>query len=225
VVAALGAAFLSTGGAFLLEMYRTYRRAKIARSDELKMACIQIISGAQRLLFKAAALHVSMEVRSGLRESLDLAMHHRKPIDILELNDYMMVEQGKILDAQAAIWLTGDELLITSAGEILDAVGKLIVASTALPPGREVDPSADALTKLWVAINNLKPLKHSPESEAKIRDCARTLGRSCVAFGRAMRTRLKTADVDAILRAFPGFSEPPSEDSGTSVAEEASASA
>jgi hypothetical protein len=205
VVAALGAALFSTGGAFLLDAHRARRRDKDAKADELKAACIQIISGAQRLLFKAAALHISMEVRSGLRESLDLVMHHRKPIDILELNDYLMVEQGRILDAQATIWLTGDEVLIKSAGDVLDAVGKLIVASTALPPDREVDPSADPLAKILTAIHNLKPLKHGPESEATINECARSLGRTCVAFGHAMRTRVKVDDVDAILRAMPGF--------------------
>ena len=101
VVAALGAALLSTGGAFLLDAYRARRRRKDATADELRAACIQIISGAQRLLLKAAAAHVSMEVRSGLRESLDVLLHIRKPLDLFEFNDYLMVEQGKILDAQA----------------------------------------------------------------------------------------------------------------------------
>ena len=210
VVAALGAAILSTSGAFLLEAYRARRREKYAKATELKAACLQIISGSQRLIFKAAAMHVSMEVRSGLRESLDVLLHLRKPIDLFELNDYLMVEQGRILDAQAMIWLTGDEALMTSAGDVVAAVSKLIVASTALPPDRVVDPSADPMAKLLTAIQNLKPLKHAPESEAKIRECARTLGRACVAFGQVMRMRLKIDDVDAILRAFPGFSNPES---------------
>lgn len=205
-MAALGAALLSTGGAFILDAFRARRRDKGAKADELKAACVQIISGAQRLLFKAAALHISMEVRSGLRERLDLVMHHRKPIDILELNDYLMIEQGKILDAQTTIWLTGDEALMTGAGDVVDAVGKLIVASTALPPERIIDPSADPMSKLLTAIENLKPLKHGPDSEAKIRECAGNLGRACIAFGHVMRTRLKVDDVDAILRAFPAFS-------------------
>ena len=99
---------------------------------------------------------------------------------------------------------------MTSAGVVVDSVGKLIVASTALPPDREVDPSADPMTKLIAAIRSLKPLKHGPASEAKIRECARALGRACIAFGRVMRTTLKVDDVDAILRAFPGFSMPES---------------
>jgi hypothetical protein len=206
VVAALGSAFLSTGGAFWLDAHRARRRANEAKALELKTACTLIISGAQRLLFKAAALHINMEVRSGLRESLDLVLHHRKPIDILELNDYLMIEQGRILDAQATIWLTGDEALITSAGDVVAAVGKLIVAAAALPPDFKLDESADLTSKVQAAIQHLRPLKHDPESEAKINERARNLGRTCVAFGHAMRTSLKVDDVDAILRAMPGFS-------------------
>ena len=205
VVAALGSATLSTGGAFWLDAYRARRRAIEARTLELKTACAQIVSGAQRLLFKAAALHINMEVRSGLRESLDLVLHHRKPVDILELNDYLMIEQGMILDAQATIWRTGDEVLITSVGDVVAAVGKLIVAATALPPDFKVDASADLNAKVRAAIQHLKPLKHDPESETKINECARQLGRTCVAFGHAVRASLKVDDVDAILRAKPGF--------------------
>lgn len=207
VVAALGSALLSTGGAFLLEAHRAHLRDQKAEANELKAACLQVISGAQRLLFKAAAAHVSMEIRSGLREGLDVLLHLRKPLDLFEFNDYLMVEQGKILDAQATIWLTGDEALMTSAAVVVDAVGNLIVASTALPPDRVVDPSAGLMEKMYFAIQNLKPLKHGPESEAKIRECARILGRACVAFGHVMRMRLQIADVDAILRAFPDFSK------------------
>ena len=203
VVAALGAALLSTGGAFALDAYRAHRRDKDARAEELKAACLQIISGAQRLLFKAAAMHIGIEIRSGLRESLDVLLHLKKPFDVFEFNDYLMVEQGRILDAQASIWLTGDEALITGAGDVVAAVSKLIVAATALPPERIIDPSADPLTKILTAIHNLQPLKHGSESEAKMNECARNLGRTCVGFGQLMRTRLKVNDVDAILRAFP----------------------
>jgi hypothetical protein len=197
VVAALGAALLSTGGAFILDARRASRLADQANTRELKEACAQIISGAQRLLFKAAALHISMEVRSGLRERLDLLLHHRKPIDILELNDYLMIEQGKILDAQATLWLIGNEVLIQGAGDIVNAVGKMITAATALPAG---------YNESGALLRNLKPLKFDTEIEAKVNESARSMGLACVTFGHAMRSALKTEDVDAILRAMPGFS-------------------
>jgi len=206
VVAALGSAILSIGGAFWLDAHRARRRADEAIVLELKTACTLIISGAQRLLFKAAALHINMKIRSGLRESLDLVLHHRKPIDILELNDYLMIEQGRILDAQATIWLTGDEALIKSAGDVVAAVGKLIVAATALPTDLKVDASSDLNAMVQAAIQHLRPLKYGLEIEAKINECARKLGRTCVAFGHVMRISLKVDDVDAILRATPGFS-------------------
>lgn len=195
----------------VLQRSQARREAKAARSGELTSACKEIISASQKLMFKSSALHVNMQIRSGIWENIDVLLHTRKPADILEINDYLMVEQGKILDARATIWLIGDETLIKGADEIISAVQSLITASTALPTECN-DLESDGIAKVInAATRNLKPLKHDLKVELEISQSAHKLWRACVAFGLLMREKLKIDDVDALIRAFPNYSllEPP----------------
>lgn len=221
IIIGLGSSGLTGLVAFGIEAWRLRRRVSDVRDDKLIEACAKMISSAQKIIFKAAALHMTMQIRSGLRESLDVLLHQRKPIDVLELNDYLLVEQGVILDAQAVMWLLGDEALHKSGGDIVAAVQELIVASTALPPSRQMNPSDDVIGKVTTALRGLTPLEHGPELEAKIDESARKLGRSCAALVPVMRKSLKVKDVDALFRAHPGLlpvdsDAGPAEEPGTS---------
>jgi len=134
------ASILTTLGARWLDSAKAKREAAVARADELKRACVQIISGAFRVSQKAGALRTNMIHRSGLTEGLDVLLHVRKPADPLEIYDYLLSELSPVLDAQSVLWLSGDETLMRSAGDVILAIADVIEKSTALSKDRSPIP-------------------------------------------------------------------------------------
>lgn len=81
VAASVSASVFSTGGAFWLDTKRAKRLAKIAKEDELKSACARIISGALRVSQKCVGLRLTMVVKLGIVESLNVLLRLRKLTD------------------------------------------------------------------------------------------------------------------------------------------------
>jgi len=207
VAASVSASAFSFAGAFWLDARRAKRQAKIAKEEELKNACAQIISGALRVSQKSGALGVAMVIRSGLGEGLSVVLRLRKPADPLEINDYLFSELAPILDAQSVVWLSGgsDATLVRSAGDVVVAVGDVIEKSTALPKYRQPDPTASQLDQLLFALHDLIPLKLTSEKEAARRESVKRIGLACAKFGELMREKLRMDDIGAILKAFPSL--------------------
>lgn len=205
VAAALGSAFLTTAGTFALDARRARRAAKMNQESDLKTACVQIISSAQKLSHRAGALHETMITRSGLGEGINVTLGLRKPADQLELIDYLMLDMGPMLAAQAVVWLAGDEKLITAASDVVLCAGDVVAKSTTLPEDRRPVEEGSGLDRLKVQVRGLRPVPRDPEVEAMRNSALRELGRTCWIFGQVMRARLGVSDVGALLRAFPGF--------------------
>jgi hypothetical protein len=203
--ASLGAAALSTIGAFGLDWRRSSRARKFAKHKELRDACVVILAGANKIVLKSATMRVNMFARSGFIESLDIVLHHRKPPDVLEISDYMFSDLGPVFDAQATIWLIGDEELIRGAGDVVRAISDVADKSSAIPQSRQRDPDSSSAEKAMVAIRNLKPLTPDQDAENARLNSVRTMSHQCALFGQLLRKRIGTNDVDAILRSFPGL--------------------
>jgi hypothetical protein len=205
VAAALGASVLSTGGTFFLDASRSKRRAAAAKVDELKGACVQMIANAHKFANRASALRANMIIRSGFTESLDIVLRHRQLADVLEINDYWYTELSALYDAQSIIWLSGDEVLIRGAGEIVTAVGDLMAKYSAIPKSIMDDPTDSAFEKFVRHLRKFKTFPPDPEGDLLRNDAVKQLGSVCARFGQIMRDRLGVLDVDAILRVFPGL--------------------
>jgi hypothetical protein len=206
VAAALGSAFLTTLGAFGLDWIRSRRSRKLAKRKELKDACVLILAGANKVTLKSAAMRTNMFARSGLVESLDIVLHHRKPPDVLEINDYVFSDLGPVLDAQATIWLTGDEALIRGAGDVVLAISEVVEKSSSIPKDRKFDPKFSVVGKVVWRLKSLVPLAPDEQSEKSRLHSVKSLSRQCAIFGQLLRERIGTPDVEAILRSFPGLS-------------------
>jgi len=206
VAAALGSAFLTTLGAFGLDWIRSRRARKLVKRKELKDACVLILAGANKVTLKSAAMRANMFARSGLVESLDIVLHHRKPPDVLEINDYVISDLGPVLDAQATIWLTGDEALIKGAGDVVLAISEVVEKSSSFPKDRKFDPNSSVAEKIAWKLKSLGPLSPDEESENARLHSVKRLGRQGATFGQLLRERIGTPDVNAILRSFPGLS-------------------
>jgi hypothetical protein len=89
ITAALGASFL-TGLASLGVMW-IQQRLQSRDSDRAALAASaqELLSRSMAVAMRARAMGDVMKFRSGLKEGFDVAMRHRKPVDVLELHDWM----------------------------------------------------------------------------------------------------------------------------------------
>ena len=207
VTAALGASLITTFGSFALESRRDKRRTKSKRKSDLQEACIQVMSSAFRITQKAAAMKVNMVIRSGLSESLDILFHHRKPVDILDVHDYLYGELSSALNAQSVIWILGDKDLIKGAGDVILAMGEVVDKSLTFPQNRNPNSVKGGLERMKFVIRQFKSLTMDQTDEKARMKSVRQLSRTCAEFGQLMRKRLEVKDIDAILNVFPGLIE------------------
>lgn len=209
LAAALGASALTSLGAGYLDRRRAKREEKRARLETLQQSCERFVGAALRLAQRSGALFQTMHVRSGFTESLDIVLHHRKPVDPLELTDWIIQDIGPMLEAQSIIWFLGSDQLIKEASDALVAAGEVVGASTHLSEEQRIKP-----IRSWRDLSEIKrrltPLKIDPESESARNMAVINLGRSLRRFAATMRTELGTADPGALLRRFPA----PVEDDG-----------
>src|ERR1035438_2662887 len=109
VAAALGASFLTVVGTWWLDVRRDVRARRRADREQLISACNELVSSAMGLMLRTGILAEAAILRSGLTEGLDIAMHHRKPIDPVELGDWLNSDVRQMLSSQAVVWQLGDE--------------------------------------------------------------------------------------------------------------------
>lgn len=202
VAAALGSATLTIAGTFWLEQWRLGRAAKAADSDRLREACVQMGGHALSFALRAHALYLAAVVRSGIGEGLDIVLYHRKPIDPMELADWLAVDLKPMLEAQSLIEVTAGEELVRAASDlVLVAMGVLEKTSSAT--SSSAGPDASVWHRIASRLQALVPLHRDPEVEKAIQQAVRELGRELRKFARVTRERLGVNDPDVVIRVFP----------------------
>ena len=69
---------------------------------------------------RARAMGDVMKFRSGLKEGFDVAMRHRKPVDVLGLHDWMARDLAPMNAALSEIWTSDDQEGIRLANDVVD---------------------------------------------------------------------------------------------------------
>ncbi|MGH2447161.1 MAG: hypothetical protein ACRDFS_00935 [Chloroflexota bacterium] len=183
-------------------MAASARFRKAADADRLREACVQMGGHALSFALRAHTLYLTAVVRSGIGEGLDVVLYYRKPLDPMELADWLAVDLKPMLEAQSLIEITaGEELVRAASGLVLAAMGVLEKASnaTSSSPG----PGTSAWDRLVVRFRALVPLRRDPEVEKAIQLAVRELGRELRKFARVTRDRLGVNDPDVVIRVFP----------------------
>lgn len=205
VVAALGSASLTIFGTFWLERWRMSRADRGASNDKLSEACVQMSSHALALALRAHTLYLTAVLRSGIGEGLDVALHLRKPIEPMELSDWLFADVRPMLDAQSVIEVTsGNELLIRSAADLVLAAMTVLDKASDIgeSSAQQVDRRVISRLGTWLR-QGVVPLRRDPEKERAIRQAVRDLGQQVRQFARVTREHLGVNDPDAVIRAFP----------------------
>jgi len=114
---ALTVAFAAFAGV-VYQQRRTDRREAAAAQSR---ASVDLLT--QSLLFaqRARALLLTVQVRTGLSESRDVLLHLRRPVDPMELHDWLQQGTRPLYDAWSSTWVSSSPALVTRGNAVIDA--------------------------------------------------------------------------------------------------------
>lgn len=212
LAAALGSSFLTILGTFWLERWRIARAARAATRDGLRQACVQLGSHAQGFALRAHTIYITAVFRSGIGEALDVTLYHRKPIEPMELADWLSVDLKPMLEAQSEIEVIGDvELVQVASDVVLSAMEVLGKATDMVAKSSGSGEQSQRGLGRWLRsrLGSLVPLRRDPQLEEMMRQAVRTLGQQVRRFAQVTREHIGVNDPEAVTRAFPElFSDP-----------------
>jgi hypothetical protein len=130
VVAALGASLLTGGLAFGLDGWRGRREARAARDGRRQSAHVRLLCVSGLFAHTADALRLAIEVRSGLREGLDITTGRRKPVDPFELVDVLRRDLEPLYEALSEMWVVGSPEAVHASNAVTYQVQQVVDAAT-----------------------------------------------------------------------------------------------
>lgn len=130
VIAALGSSFLTGLVAFGLEWWRSYRADKSARAERRARAYSMLLAQSGVIAYVASGLHLTMQVRSGLGEGLNVMLGKRNLLDPLELTDRLRAELQPLYEAWSEVWAVGSKEAISEANDLVARCGDVMGVAT-----------------------------------------------------------------------------------------------
>ena len=178
VAAALGASLLTGGASLSVIWVQEKLRRKSSDRAALHAAVQDVLSRSIAVAMRGRAMGETMKVRSGLKEGLDVTMRHRKPVDPLELHDWIAQDGVPLNAALNEIWMRWDQEGIRLANDVVGKCLDFMDASTALQParsGRERVRSW-AMGERWtpgMIAENERAMKELAQARKRLADYAR----------------------------------------------------
>lgn len=131
VVAALGAAALTSFTAWLLEVTRQRAAARASAVAARRSAYLGLTQAANRVLMAGQAMQTLLRVRSGLGASLSELLRLRASPDPAEVTWRLVEEVRPLLDAQAEVLSLGTPEAAAASKELADSATAYMRAVTA----------------------------------------------------------------------------------------------
>ena len=136
VVAALGASLLTGGASLGVAWIQAKWRTDEDRRQHLAAACSDVLSNSLLVTNRIRVLNATIQVRSGITEGLDVVLHHRKPVDPMELHDWLAQDLAALHKAVSEVWLRGGPGVSNLASEIELQCVNLLELGTSVPGQR-----------------------------------------------------------------------------------------
>lgn len=130
LIAALGSSALTGAVAFGLEWWRSNRAGKAAQADRRSHAYSMLLTRSIIIAHLAADLHAVMEIRSGIKEGIDVTLRLQKALDPLEMQDRMRAEILPLYEAWSEVWVVGSKEAIPEANDLVARCGAVVGAAT-----------------------------------------------------------------------------------------------
>lgn len=179
------------------------RRRKASDLAALRAAVTELLARSLAVAMRARALGEAMKVRSGLKEGVDVTMRNRKPVDPLEVHDWMAQEVIPLNSALAELWTRDDQEGIRLANDVVNKCAELLGVSTAR------QPASDGLGRVRRMVAGER---WTPEMIAETERAVRELAQARKKFAEHARIRLGEAAVEL-------FTFPQAEDKSMSTSE------
>jgi len=161
-IAALGSSALTGLASLGVVAYREWRRGKAHDRDDLRTAIGELLSRSMAVSYRAITMGQTMKTRSGLKEGLDIVFHHRKPVDPMELHDWMAQDLVPLHAALDQIWTRWDQEGIRLANDVVGKCVEVLGVSTATTPvGTGLDRA-----RIWAAGERWTPEMIAANEEA-----------------------------------------------------------
>ncbi|WP_433448939.1 hypothetical protein ACQPXS_10045 [Streptomyces sp. CA-142005] len=136
LTAALGASFLTAMGSWGVVWFQERLRGKASDRDALHAAVLELLTRSLAVATRAQAMGETMRLRSGLSEGLDVAVRLRKPVDPLELHDWVAQDLQPLHAALSQLWTRCDQEGVRLANDVVGKCMDLVGTSTASRPAR-----------------------------------------------------------------------------------------
>jgi hypothetical protein len=186
IVAAFGASLLTGGASLGVVWFQEWRRGRADDADALHAAAMGLLTRSLAVGMRAQAMGQLMRLRSGLAEGIEVATRQRKPVDPLELHDWMAQEIAPLNAAQMELWARADQEGVRLANDVVGKCMDLLGANVAQSPTR----NGWERVKKW-AVGERWTAEMQTEHERTLRELAtarkdfamyvrRTLGRRAV---------------------------------------------
>ena len=196
VVAALGASALTGVFGFGGLTWQQRRRDRSEAAMMKAAAYHEMIARSLSFLIRARVLRTTMQARSGISEGIDLLTGARKPLDPMELNDWLARDFDPINNAWTMVEIRGSEEAIGVASQLILACGDLVGLATEMGEAHGRVASA------------VKGLKWTPEQEAALTEATARVGQERTAFIKIARRELGNPAVPEIAEIEPPAEEP-----------------
>lgn len=177
VVAALGAALLTTLGALLLEAQRQRAAARAASVQRRRTAYIGLIQAAHGTLTLGQVLRSVLKVQSGLDDSISVLIRLRKAVNPFDLAWRLADELTPLLNAQAGVLACGSPRAVSAAKDVVTSASQYLQAAT-------------VMTSRQRALMGVMPWKPSEEQDKVFGDHLARAGDAIQVFMTVMRAEL-----------------------------------
>lgn len=198
---ALGTNVTGFFGTYYLKWYSAKESSKREIQVKLNEACITLNSHALSLISTCNVLYRTSILRSGLREVLDIALHYRKPLEPMTIQEWLNIDLRPMMKAQCFIEVTGSKELIESSSAVISA-GLEVLGKVSGIENNKSDSKKSHLKSL--GIYSLRP---DPLVETELLEAIRALGRKIREFTKIVRDKNGISDPDAVIKAFPDLFE------------------
>lgn len=130
LIAALGSSALTGAVAFGLEWWRSNRAGKAAQAERRSRAYSMLLTRSIIIAHLAGDLHNVMEVRSGMKEGINVTFRFQKALDPLELAAQLRAEIQPLYEAWSEVWVVGSKEAVPEANDLFARCAAVVGAAT-----------------------------------------------------------------------------------------------
>jgi len=136
VAGQIAAAPLVAVAAFIGVVYQQRRIDRREATAAQSRTSVDLLT--QSLLFAqlAHALLLTAQVRTGLSEGRDVLLRRRRPVDPMELHDWLQQGTRPLFDAWSATWVSSSPAMVTRGNAVIDACTGVLDAVSERAPAR-----------------------------------------------------------------------------------------